>query len=94
MQSTVVRERRVPPPGLGEALRKAREKAGLSQGAVAAAVEVGHDYVSKMERGERCPSVEVAQVLATVLDLSEAGAALLSAAAVNDAGRSHPWRRS
>ncbi|MGC9536510.1 helix-turn-helix domain-containing protein [Streptomyces sp. UG1] len=91
MQATV-RERRTPPVGLGEALRQAREDAGLSQGAVAAAVGVRPDYVSKLERGERCPSVRVAESLAAVLELSAAGAALLSAAAVDDAGRSHPWR--
>ena len=58
---TTVRERRVPPPEFGEALRQAREAAGLSQAAVGAALGVGHDYVSKLERGERCPSVEVAR---------------------------------
>ncbi|MFI2202647.1 helix-turn-helix transcriptional regulator [Streptomyces sp. NPDC020192] len=94
MQSTAMRERRVPPVGLGGALRQAREIVGLSQGAVAAVLGVGPDYVSKLERGERCPSVEVAHALAAVLDLSEAGAVLLSAAAVGDAGRSHPWRRN
>jgi transcriptional regulator with XRE-family HTH domain len=89
---TVIRERRTPPTGLGEALRQAREEAGLSQGAVAAAVGVRPDYVSKLERGERCPSAKVAQLLAAVLELGAAGSALLSAAAVDDAGRSHPWR--
>ncbi|MEU0588277.1 helix-turn-helix domain-containing protein [Streptomyces sp. NPDC006132] len=89
---TVIRQRRTPPAGLGEALRQAREEAGLSQGAVAAAIGVGPDYVSKLERGERCPSVKVAQLLAAVLKLGAAGSALLSAAAVDDAGRSHPWR--
>lgn len=91
---TTVRERRTPPAGLGDALRQAREAVGLSQGAVAATLGVGPDYVSKLERGERCPSDEVAQALAAVLELSAAGAALLTAAAVDDAGRSHPWRRS
>lgn len=91
---TTVRERRIPPAGLGEALRQARETAGLSQGAVAVEVGVRADYVSKLERGERCPSASVAELLASVLDLNAAGAALLSAAAVDDAGRSHPWRRT
>ncbi|NUQ96388.1 MAG: helix-turn-helix transcriptional regulator [Streptomyces sp.] len=90
---TTVRRRRTPPVGLGDALRRARENAGLSQGAVAAAVGVRHDYVSKLERGERCPSANVAEALAVVLNLSASGAALLEAAAVDDAGRSHPWRR-
>lgn len=58
------------------------------------AVGVRPDYISKLERGERCPSASVAAVLASVLDLSAAGAALLSAAAVDDAGRDHPWRRA
>ncbi|MFD7003945.1 helix-turn-helix transcriptional regulator [Streptomyces mirabilis] len=88
----VIRERRTPPAGLGSALRQARVEAGLSQGAVAAAVGVRPDYVSKLERGERCPSVRVAELLASALKLEAPGAALLSAAAVDDAGRSHPWR--
>lgn len=91
---TTVRERRTPPAGLGEALRQARETTGLSQGAVAMAVGVRPDYVSKLERGERCPSASVAELLASVLELGATGAALLEAAAVDDAGRSHPWRRS
>ncbi|MEH0637314.1 helix-turn-helix transcriptional regulator [Streptomyces bottropensis] len=89
---TTVRERRTPPAGLGEALRQARESAGLSQGAVAVAVGVRPDYISKLERGERCPSASVAAALTSVLELGAAGAALLTAAAVDDAGRSHPWR--
>lgn len=88
----MIRERRTPPAGLGAALRQARENAGLSQGAVAAAVRVRPDYISKLERGERCPSVNVAAALSSVLKLGPAGAALLEAAAVDDAGRSHPWR--
>ncbi|MFF7884321.1 helix-turn-helix transcriptional regulator [Streptomyces sp. NPDC020794] len=90
---TTVRERRTPPAGLGEALRQAREAVGLSQGAVAAVVGVRSDYVSKIERNERCPSVSVAEALAAVLNLGTTAAALLEAAAVGDAGRSHPWRR-
>lgn len=89
---TTVRERRTPPAGLGEALRQARETAGLSQGAVAGAVGVRPDYVSKLERGERCPSVSVAQALARILNLTAAGAALLFAAAVDDVGKDSPWR--
>ncbi|MFJ5155748.1 helix-turn-helix domain-containing protein [Streptomyces sp. NPDC088353] len=90
---TTVRERRVPPAGLGEALRQARENVGLCQREVAAAVAVRPDYVSKLERGERCPSAQVAELLRAVLELSVESAALLSDAAVDDAGRSHPWRR-
>jgi len=89
---TTVRERRTPPAGLGDALRCARETAGLSQGAVAAAVGIRPDYVSKLERGKRCPSVRVAESLAALLELAGGDAALLSAAAVDDAGRSHPMR--
>jgi transcriptional regulator with XRE-family HTH domain len=88
-----IRVRRTPPPGLGDALREARLQVGLSQGDVAAAVGVRPHYISKLERGERCPSECVAQALAVVLELGAAGAAMLSKAAVADAGHSHPWRR-
>ncbi|MFF4823124.1 helix-turn-helix domain-containing protein [Streptomyces sp. NPDC001312] len=90
---TTVRERRVPPAGLGEALRQARESAGLSQGDVAAAVGVRPDYVSKLERGLRCPSVSVASALVRMLHPSGQVAEALAVAAVPDAGRDHPARR-
>jgi transcriptional regulator with XRE-family HTH domain len=87
-----IRIRHTPPKGLGRALRTARESAGLSQGAVAREVGVRPDYISKLERGARCPSTTVADALAALLDLDEATTQLLAAAAVDDAGRSHPLR--
>ncbi|MGW1796521.1 helix-turn-helix domain-containing protein [Streptomyces sp. NPDC001984] len=74
-------------------MRLAREHAGLSQGEVAAAVGVRADYVSKLERGLRCPSARVASALARVLRPKAQAAELLAAAAVNNAGRDHPARR-
>lgn len=93
MNATMTRLRRTPPDGLGEMLRTAREELGLSQGQVAAAVGVRPDYVSKLERGLRCPSALVADALAVLLDLDAAATELLAAAAVDDAGRSHPARQ-
>ncbi|MFK0154608.1 multiprotein-bridging factor 1 family protein [Streptomyces sp. NPDC090493] len=90
---TTIRERRTPPVALGGALRQARESASLSQGAVAVAVGVRADYISKLERGERCPSVTVARALAGVLHLDGAAAEMLARVAVDDAGRDHPARR-
>lgn len=92
MTEPVIRIRRTPPRGLGRVLRLARERAGLSQGALAAEVGVRPDFISKLERSERCPSALVADALAVVLDLDAAATELLAAAAVDDAGRSHPAR--
>ena len=94
MNAPVIRQRRTPPDGFGAALRQAREDAGLSQGAVALAAGVRPDYISKLERGLRCPSAQVADALASVLRLNVVARALLAAASVDDAGRSHPARHA
>jgi transcriptional regulator with XRE-family HTH domain len=94
MNAPVIRQRRTPPDGLGEVLRQAREDADLSQGAVAMAAGVRPDYVSKLERGLRCPSASVADALAMVLRLGGTERVLLTAAAVDDAGRDHPARNA
>lgn len=87
-----VRERRTPPERLGPMLRQARERAGLSQSAVSAAVGVRRAYINKLEHSARCPSLVVAEALKAALALNEDEAALLLACAVDDAGRSHPAR--
>lgn len=92
MTEPAIRIRRTPPKGLGRVLRTARERAGLSQGQVAAEVGVRPDFISKLERSQRCPSAAVADALAVLLDLDEAATQLLAASAVADAGRSHPAR--
>lgn len=94
MDIPVIRQRRTPPTGLGATLRSAREQLGLSQGAVALTVGVRPDYVSKLERGLRCPSVSVADSLVLVLELNDTARAALLAAAVTDAGRDHPGRQA
>ena len=73
-------------------LRAARDRAGLSQSAVAAVAGVQRAYITKLEDSARCPSLAVAQALRSVLVLDEDEAALLLGCAVNDAGRSHPAR--
>ncbi len=88
----MIRERRIPPQGLGSMLRQARERAGLSQSALAAAAGVRRPYVSKLEDSARCPSLLVANALCAALALDGDEAALLLGCAVDDAGRSHPWR--
>lgn len=44
---------------LGEELRKAREKAGLTQEQVAARAKITREYVSHLERGESSPTVDL-----------------------------------
>lgn len=89
---TVIRERRIPPESLGPILRAARDRAGLSQSAVATAAGVRRAYITKLEDSARCPSVAVAQALCAVLALDGAEAALLLGCAVDDAGHNHPAR--
>ncbi|MGW3024510.1 helix-turn-helix domain-containing protein [Streptomyces sp. NPDC001221] len=89
---SLIRERRTPPEGLGPMLRQARERAGLSQSATAAAVDVRRAYINKLEHSARCPSQVVAMALCDVLALDDDEAALLLGCAVDDAGRSHPAR--
>lgn len=86
-------ERRVPPAGLGLVLAAARRRAGLSQYRLAVHCGISESHVSKLERGHRVPSQEVALSLATVLSLDAEDRAALFSAAVPDAGRSNPYRR-
>jgi transcriptional regulator with XRE-family HTH domain len=52
----------------GTVLRRRREAAGLSQEALAAQANLHRNYVGLLERGQRMPSILVAQQLAAALD--------------------------
>jgi transcriptional regulator with XRE-family HTH domain len=78
---TVVRERRTPPAGLGRMLNEARLRAGLRGTEAARLTGVSRQYLVRLETGQRCPSVEVAERLAVVLQLTGAEAGKLMAAA-------------
>lgn len=92
MTMPTIRQRRIPPDGLGQALRTAREGAGLGVREAARLCGLSAGYMAHLEAGERCPSAVVAARLADVLQLDEAARGLLDSAAVDDAGRSHPAR--
>lgn len=65
------------PVTLGEYLKQARERAGLSQRQLAARVGIHYSYLSRLERSENdAPSAEVLQDLADVLEIP--GADLLA----------------
>jgi transcriptional regulator with XRE-family HTH domain len=51
-------------------LKKHRERAGLSQNQLAAQCGICHSYVSRIEQGNRFPSVETADILARNLHLN------------------------
>ncbi|MEV7125869.1 helix-turn-helix transcriptional regulator [Streptomyces sp. NPDC093260] len=89
-----VRVRRVPPKALGPLLRAARERMGLSQGEAARQAGIPQPYLSFIEAGRRTPSMVVAESLASTLGLTLPECRQLYAAAVDDAGRSHPARTS
>lgn len=89
---SLIRERRTPPEGLGPMLRAARERAGLGVRETARRAGLSSGYVADLEANRRTPSRTVAEQLADVLTLSEGDRTLVLAAAVDDAGRDHPWR--
>lgn len=90
----LIRERRVPPAGFGPMLRTARERAGLGQREAARDLGLSAGYMAHLEAGERCPSATVADRIADLLGLDQAEREQLLAAAVDDAGRDHPERRT
>ncbi|WP_411088335.1 helix-turn-helix domain-containing protein [Streptomyces sp. 061-3] len=74
-------------------LRLARERAGMGLRNLARQAGIDAGYVTHLEAGRRCPSVAVAQRLVELLPLTDAERTQLYAAAVSDAGRSHPGHR-
>ena len=90
----LIRERRTPPEGLGAMLRAARERSGAGQRATARRAGVSQGHLWLLEAGQRVPSAAVADVLAEVLALTPEEREQLRTAAVDDAGRSNPARRS
>ncbi|MFJ5046389.1 helix-turn-helix domain-containing protein [Streptomyces sp. NPDC088719] len=87
-----IRIRRTPPAELGPMLAAARERTGHTQRRVSIAAGLGRSYVCLIEGGHRTPSRVAAQRLADALQLTEQERAQLYAAAVTDAGLSHPGR--
>lgn len=85
--------RHVPPAELGEALRAARLKTGMSLRSTARRLGISRSFLSDMECGRSCPSTVVAERLAEVLPLDEDGRAVLDAAAVAGIGYAKGDRR-
>lgn len=82
-----VRERRTPPAGLGPMLNRARLRAGLRGTEAARLVGISRQYLVRLESGQRCPSLEVAERLAEVLALTDGERTELMAAAVVKPGQ-------
>ena len=53
----------------GELVRKHRKAKGLSQEATAERADIHHTHVGLIERGERVPTLDVADRLARALDM-------------------------
>jgi transcriptional regulator with XRE-family HTH domain len=79
------------PADVGRLLARARRGLGLSQGAVAARVGISRPFLTRLEAGQRAPSVAVAVRLAFVLQLSDRERGLLLGHA-QLAGQSSPYR--
>ncbi|OKI14184.1 helix-turn-helix domain-containing protein [Streptomyces sp. CB03911] len=78
-------DRRISPAELGVVLRAGR---GVRETARLAGVSAS--YLSALERGLRCPSVPMAEVLARVLPLFDDERQVLLGAAAPGVGRGHP----
>ncbi len=57
---------------LGTELRKARQKAGLTQEQVAARARISREYVSQLERDRQSPTVETLLRVCRILGTSAA----------------------
>ena len=55
---------------LGEELRKAREKAGISQEELAHRADISRQYVSLLELDKKSPTVDVLMRLCAAMDAS------------------------
>ncbi|MEV7427014.1 helix-turn-helix transcriptional regulator [Streptomyces sp. NPDC091212] len=75
-------------------LAAARARTGLGQRQASGRAGLNGSYLNAIEHGRRTPSLVVARQLADVLNLTDDERAKLYAAAVTDAGRSHPGRVS
>lgn len=89
-----VRERRIPPPGLGELVRTARMRHGWRLREAARIMQISASYLCRIETGERCPSTVVAHRLAEMLPMTESERTELFAAALPNVGRDHPSRHA
>ncbi|MFF3092126.1 helix-turn-helix domain-containing protein [Streptomyces cyaneofuscatus] len=89
-----IRIRRTPPADLGPMLAAARERTGYTRRRVSIAAGLGRNYFGLIEGGHRTPSRVTAERLAEVLQLTDQERAQLYAAAVTDAGYSHPARQA
>lgn len=55
---------------LGDELRKARQKAGLTQEQVAARARISREYVSQLERNRQSPTVDMLLKVCRILGTS------------------------
>lgn len=65
----------------GELLKTLREERGVSQARLARHVSLDHSYLSRLESGQRSPSIETIVRIAKALNLSPQEALLLLLAA-------------
>lgn len=79
-------QRHVLPADLAAELRVARLRLGLGLRQLERLICISRGYLSRLERGERCPSVVVAEALAVSLKLDSSVRARLLELARPDAG--------
>lgn len=79
--------RHAPPGYLPDLLVKGRRRSGRSQSAAARAAGISGSYLCRLEQGQRCPSITVADALARTLHLTNAEKAAVIAAGLDGVGR-------
>lgn len=60
------------PKRLGNRVRELRVRAGLTQSRLADRVDISHEFMSRLERGIKAPSLETAKKIADALGISVA----------------------
>ncbi|MCJ7779832.1 MAG: helix-turn-helix domain-containing protein [Acidimicrobiia bacterium] len=80
--------RRTLPANLAAALWRARRESGLMNNQVASLAGIDPSYLSKVVRGNRCPSSVTMERLVVILPLTDDEKEALRAVAVQNAGKS------
>lgn len=80
------------PADVAGSLHQARRDKGWSLRRAARHVGIAHGHLDYLEKGQRRPSLVVAEALIAHLALDSQAAERLRSVAVTDAGRSSPWR--
>ena len=58
------------PKRLGKRIRELRNRGGITQAQLADRVDISHEFLSRLERGLKAPSLDTSEKIATALGIS------------------------